>query len=279
MTPEDILKEQNIDYTLKGKSLIISCLSPTHEDEHPSMLVDKVTGLAHCFSCGKNINIFNKFNKIVNNFTVRQQRVLSIINNLYSIKLTLPKDATDIQSEFRGISVKTFKHFNIFTSASAFEGRIVLPVTNFKHDIVAFVGRYQHSKLDPKYMINPPNKPLPLFPPAIDINSNSMILVEGMFDLLNLYDKGVTNVVTSFGLLKPNKKDKFNNQLFEKFMPYKIAGINKLYIMYDGDRYGRAAAKELEEALSEFMSVSIIKMKDGKDPGDYTQKEIDGEVK
>lgn len=275
MTPEDILKEQNIQYTTRGKSHIISCLSPKHDDEHPSMFVDKTTGLAHCFSCGKTLNIFNKFNKIVNSLTVKQQRILSMINALHVTKLDMPKDATDIKKPFREVGIETFKHFNVFTSYSRFEGRIVLPITNFKNDIVAFVGRYQYSKLDPKYLVYPSGHSLPLFPPATSIKSSSMILVEGMFDLLNLYDKGIDNAVTSFGLIKPDKKDKFNNKLQERFMPYKIAGINTLYIMYDGDKRGRKAAHDLAEALEDFISVKYLAMEDGKDPGDLTKDEVD----
>lgn len=275
MTPEEILIEQGIAYHTKGKSHIISCLNPQHEDEHPSMHVDKTTGLAHCFSCGKNINIFNKFNKVVNTLTIKQQSILSIIANIGINKLDMPKDATDIILPFRDISVETFKHFNVFTSISHFNGRIVLPIKNFKNDIIAFIGRYQYSQLDPKYLVYPKEHKLPLFPSAVDIDSSSIILVEGMFDLLNLYDKGITNVVTSFGLIKPNRKDKFNNKLHERFMPYKMSGVNKIYIMYDNDKYGKKASDALEEALEDFISVSIIKLDNNKDPGDLTQEQVD----
>ena len=45
------LEEKGIDYTLSGKDAVIQCLNPEHDDNNPSMRVDKLTGMFHCFSC------------------------------------------------------------------------------------------------------------------------------------------------------------------------------------------------------------------------------------
>lgn len=273
MTPEEILKEQGIPFTEKGKDLIISCLNPEHEDNNPSMHVDKSVGVGHCFSCNATVNLYTRFNKILNTLNIKQQNILDMINDLGSIKLYPPADAQIFDEDFRGIKAETYNNFGIFKSEEH-EGRIVLPIYNFKHDIVAFIGRFQYSKLDPKYKVSPSGKSLPLFPPAVDINSDSIILVEGMFDLLNLYDKGITNVISSFGLVSPSKKDKYNIKLHERFMPYKIAGIAKLYIVYDGDSPGLKAAHKLANALEDFMMVEVVELPEGLDPGAMTQVQV-----
>lgn len=275
MTPEEILIEQEIPYTEKGKDLIISCLSPDHEDNNPSMHVDKTAGIGHCFSCGATISVFTRFNKILNTLTIKQQSILDMINDLGAIKLSPPEDANIFNEEFRGIKPETFNNFGVFKSEKDIhQGRVVLPIYNFKRDIVAFIGRYQYSKIDPRYKVSPAGKALPLFPPAIDIEGDTIIIVEGMFDMLNLYDKGLKNVITGFGLVTPSKKDKYNVGLHERFMPYKIAGIHQLYIVYDSDSPGIKAAYKLASALEDFMFVEVIILDEGKDPGSLNQKEV-----
>jgi len=274
MTPEEILKENNIDYIIRGKDLIISCLNPQHEDIHPSMHVNKETGISHCFSCKHTLNLFTRFNKVLNTLTLKQSSILEKIRKIKPEILNKPIDYQPFVEQYRNISAVTFKKFDVFTSEKDFEGRVVVPITNFKNNIVGFIGRYKHSKLDPKYFIQPAMVDLPLFPSAININSDTLIIVEGIFDLLYLYDNEIYNVITGFGLVAPNKKDKFNVKLHERFMPYKIAGIIKIIILYDGDKAGRKAADKLREGLEDFIFVDIINLPDDIDPNNMSSKQI-----
>ena len=57
----DILNNRQIKYKEAGRDYQISCLNPEHEDSNPSMRVDKVTGIYHCFSCGHKGNLFRLF--------------------------------------------------------------------------------------------------------------------------------------------------------------------------------------------------------------------------
>ena len=274
MDVKDILDEQNIDYKIKGHDYIIECLNPSHEDTNPSMRVDITTGIFNCFSCGSKGNLFTKFNKIVNMLNIRQTNILEKIKQLKIPNLALPEDADQFSHEFRGISIKTLQNFEAFTSEKDWEGRIVFPIKNYKNNIVAFIGRFTHSNLDPKYMVLPHGSMLPLYPPAVNINSNSIVLVEGIFDLLNLYDKGITNVVTGFGLVKSKKSNNVST-IHDRFAPYKIIGVNKIFILYDGDKPGKDAARFLERDLSDYISVEVLNLPDGVDPGSLTQKQVD----
>ena len=52
MNVEELLISKNIPYKRSGRDYIISCLNTEHKDKHPSLRVDKYTGVMHCFSCG-----------------------------------------------------------------------------------------------------------------------------------------------------------------------------------------------------------------------------------
>lgn len=275
MNVEDILKEQNITYIIKGHDYIIQCLNPNHEDTNPSMRVDKTTGLFNCFSCSARGNLFTRFNKIVNSLNIRQQSILERIDILFQPNIALPFDAQPFNHDFRDISEKTLKHFEAFTSNTPdWEGRIVFPIKDFKNKIQGFIGRYTHSKLDPKYIVLPHGRPLPIFPPANMLEPGTVVLVEGIFDLLNLYDKGITNVITGFGLIRPKKRNKNIIDIHERFATYKIMGITRIVIIYDGDKPGHDAAILLRDALSEYIAADIIELPDGKDPGSLNDNSV-----
>jgi DNA primase len=57
----DILNDRHIKYREAGKDYLVTCINPEHDDSNPSMRIDKVTGIFHCFSCGHKGNIFTKF--------------------------------------------------------------------------------------------------------------------------------------------------------------------------------------------------------------------------
>ena len=61
MIAEDLLREKGIHYELSGKDAKILCLNPEHDDTNPSLRVDRITGVMHCFSCGFKGNLFTHF--------------------------------------------------------------------------------------------------------------------------------------------------------------------------------------------------------------------------
>ena len=123
-------------------------------------------------------------------------------------------------------------------------------------------------------MILPHGRPLPLFPPANVLDSGTVILVEGIFDVLNLYDKGITNVITGFGLIKPKKRNKNYFEIHDRFAPYKIMGMTRLIIMYDSDKAGKDASYSLQRALEDYVTTEIFELPDGKDPGGLDENEV-----
>lgn len=276
MTPEEILKTNNIKYRYSGGDLVVHCFNPEHEDNNPSMRIDKLDGKFHCLSCGYSGSIYKYFNIYKNLLDLRVVNLKEKIQKLNRKNITKPLNAIVFEEDFRGISKDTFKNFEAFTlpNDKDFEGRLIFPIKDINDEIVCFQGRYLYSKLDPKYVNKPNNVSLPLFPQKPTIINNSIILVEGLFDMLNLYDKGLQNAVATFGVSLVSKSDKNNNNLKHRLSVFKMQGVNKIYIMFDGDKAGRKGASDIKDALKDSYLIDILELPDGSDPGSLSLEDV-----
>jgi len=90
----ELLQERNIPFTVKGQDAIISCLNPEHDDTNPSLRVDKVTGIMHCFSCGFKGNLFTHFGAPESPLEVKIHRIKDKIAKARSqtVGIQLPED-------------------------------------------------------------------------------------------------------------------------------------------------------------------------------------------
>lgn len=268
----DILKDRQIKYKEAGKDYQILCLNPEHDDSNPSMRVDKVTGVFHCFSCGHKGNIFSKYGAEPNQIEIEIARLQDKIRDITSSKsLVIPADAVAFNRDYRGLSAYTYVEAGAFTSnqEDEFKDRVMFPVYDIRGNIKVFIGRALHSDVESKYLFYPKHITPPLFPAHPEIYKNSLIVVEGIFDALNLMDKGCYNVISAFGthsLLKTYK---------DKLSHYKILGVNKFYIMFDGDDAGKSAAEKLDAVLnSNGFNAEIIELPKNMDPGDLTEQDV-----
>jgi DNA primase len=48
----DLIQKNGLQFQVSGRDYLIKCLNPEHPDTNPSFRVDRVSGIAHCFSCG-----------------------------------------------------------------------------------------------------------------------------------------------------------------------------------------------------------------------------------
>jgi DNA primase len=276
-TVDVLLKEQGIPFTVSGRDYLIKCLSPDHEDSSPSCRVDKLDGKTHCFSCGFKTNIYKYFGVLSGNqINIRIAKLKDKIRNLQinTNGLEFPDQMVPFTHSFRGISKETLKHFDAFyldtenKEMRGFEDRIIFPIRDITDKIVMFLGRHTLSNGNPKYLNYPPGVTIPLYP--VKIKHKSIVLVEGIFDMINCYDKGLTNTVCTFGTNTLQKDTR------AKLMPYKMQGTEKIYIMFDGDDAGREAAKKLKPLLEELeFEVENISLEDGQDPGELSQEYVD----
>lgn len=272
MNVVDLLNNRQIQFREAGKDYLIKCINPEHDDNNPSMRVDKVTGIFHCFSCGHKGNLFTQFGAVPNFVDVEIAKLQDKIRDLLTgTTLTMPSDAVPFCRDYRGISAHTFMQVHAFTSNAEdeFIGRLIFPLYDIRGNIKVFVGRDLHSELKSKYLFYPEHTKPPLFPAHPEIWKNTLIIVEGPFDVLNLMDKGCYNVICAFGTNTLVKTFK------ERLAHFEILGVNKFYIMFDGDKAGMEASEKLKEAMIKGgMNADNIILPEGRDPGDLTEEEI-----
>jgi DNA primase len=267
MEVQELLEDREISFAQKGNDFVVRCLNSEHADRHPSMRIDKISGIFNCFSCGFKGNIFNYFGEKPDQRQLQRELLKKKIKlkRAETIGLTMPKNSIPYIGNWRDINPKTYKKFKAFQNHSKeFIGRIVFPITNYSGDIAAFNGRHTTGGT-PKYMITPHGAKLPLFPVVKPIKG-SIILVEGIFDMLNLHDKGLPNAVCCFGT---------NNVTEEKLSILKMQGVNTVNVFFDGDEPGQRAAKNVK-AIGKRIDMFVINiyLKDT-DPGELTDVQVD----
>lgn len=269
----ELLQKNGLAYNVSGRDYLIKCLNPEHEDSNPSFRVDKVSGVAHCFSCGFKTNIFKFFGVFTNPVPIKIAALKEKLNELKTagVGLDLPNGHTPYTRSFRGISAATLKDFGAFytNAVEKLVDRIIFPIKDITGKTVVFVGRHTLSNGNPRYVNYPSGVKIPLFPAHLPSGYSSMVLVEGIFDMLNLYDNGLENVVCAFGT------NTLQNDTKQKLLPFKAQGITHVYLLFDGDEAGSKAAKLLKPIIeAEGFVVEIINLPEGSDPGDLSAEDI-----
>ena len=240
MRVDELLQEKRIDFKVSGQDFVVKCLNPDHEDSNPSMRIDSITGIFNCFSCGFKGNLFKHFGAAANFLEIKRQKLKTSIEEKRSasVGFDFPKGFQPYKGNWRGIQPETYKHFDAFMHHdSQFNGRIVFPIRDITGKVVAFNGRHMTMTEIPKYLIYPPQAKLPLYPSNVKPIKGKVILVEGIFDMVNLWDKGLTNAICCFGT---------KNIDIEKLSILKMQNISGVDIMFDGDDAGQNAAEDLK---------------------------------
>lgn len=272
---EELLQKKGIPFSNSGKDILIHCLNPEHDDKNPSLRVDKISGVCHCYSCGFKTNIFKYFGILTVGTNVKvaklKEKLKELRTDLFGIEP--PKGLVDYAKSFRGISINTLRKFGAcYTDlVPELQDRIIFPIKDLRQKNIVYVCRHTLSNANPRYINYPSGVKMPLYPAIpVSIDPSYLVLVEGLFDLLNLYDKGLTNVACCFGT------NSIKGSIEEKLIPYKAAGLQKIFIMFDGDDPGRNSAEELKVILQKLdYTVEILPLEEGMDPGDLTVDDVE----
>lgn len=268
MNVQELLFSKDIPFIPKGADFVVACLNPEHNDRSPSMRVDQVTGIFNCFSCEYKGNVFTHFGEKPNVMQQRREFLKRKIQEKRqeSIGLEFPQDAVPYAGNWRDIKPETYKKFEAFQhSGKDYISRINFPVRDRTGRIVAFQGRHTSMGI-PKYLNTPPGAKMPLFPIAKP-HRGSILLVEGMFDMLNLHDKGVTNAVCCFGV---------KNVTEERLSVLAMQGVDNIDIFLDNDEAGQAASERIK-VMCEKVDLTSRNIKFGskeQDAGALTQTQV-----
>ena len=269
MNVEDLLLSKNIQYIPKGKDFVVRCLNPEHEDRNPSMRIDQITGVFNCFSCEYKGNLFTHFGQKADKMEQKRQILKKKIQEkrLEGVGLSMPENYAPFSGSWRNIRPETYRDFSAFIHPGKdFAGRICFPIKDRSERIVAFQSRTM-SDQTPKYLFSPPGSKLPLYP-VVNSLQNSVILVEGIFDVLNLHDKGLTNALCCFGVKNVN---------VEKLQVLSVQGVERVDIFLDNDDAGQKGAATIKE-LCEEVGLETRNIAFGNshiDAGSLTQTQVD----
>ena len=147
-----------------------------------------------------------------------------------------------------------------------FRGRLIFPISNLTGDIIAFGGRAAGDE-KPKYL-NSPESPVytkgknlyGLFQAKDEIRQKGfVILVEGYFDVLSLWNAGFHNVVAALGTALTRE----HLDLLRRF-------TNTIVAIFDPDEAGRSALeRSLTLFLEEKFHARAVIVPDNLDPDDY----------
>ena len=267
MNVEELLQSKSVPFMPKGKDFVVSCLNPEHDDNNPSMRIDQITGIFHCFSCGFKGNVFVHFGEKASFLHLRRELVKKKIREkrAESVGLPFPRSALPYVGNWRNIKPETYRKFEAFQEHEAFVGLIVFPIRDISGRIVAFNALHMTGG-KPKYLISPPGARMPLFPAKIDPIQASVILVEGIYDMINLHDKGLTNAVCCFGTRNINE---------EKLSILRLQGIEEAIVFFDGDEAGQTAAAKVQEMCENVdlltRNINVVDI----DPGALTENQVE----
>lgn len=273
---ENLLSQQGIDYKSEGDRLKVRCLNPEHEDVHPSMTID-VKGNGKCWSCGHYVNVFRLFG-VVRSDTLAPyiKKVETKVNNLLQqfVEIPLPEDYEPVTFSYRNFTSQFLRQWGAFTShQEPWEDRIVFPITNLAGNRIALLGRYIHSNAEPRYMIRPSKKELPIFPTVA--TDSTIILVEGFMDMLRLRSAGMTNVHSVFGTFGSGSSFREKQHVTDRLASFKEQGVSRIIICYDGDGPGNTAAKSLQNHIETQYDVEIAELPEGRDPDSFKGAELE----
>jgi DNA primase len=169
----------------------------------------------------------------------------------------------------RGISAETAEQFGVgfFSGKGSMSGRVVIPIHNERGELVAYSGRAIDGS-EPKYKLPAGfHKSLELYNLHRAVEDNEprvVVVVEGFFDCLKVYEAGYPSVALMGSTLSKQQEEQL------------VRNFRAAMVMMDGDAAGKTAAGEIVGRLAGRMFVRVIELAEGKQPDSMTKEELKG---
>lgn len=174
----------------------------------------------------------------------------------------------------RGLNQETIEFFDIgFCSKGLMKDRIAIPIHNETGELVAYTGRWINEEPpegEGKYKI-PPNfhKSLVVFNlhrAGKLAKEKDLILVEGFFGCIKVWQVGFKNVVALMGSSLSEEQ--------EKLIVDAVGSQGKVVLMFDGDKAGQECKDDVLARLVTQVYVKVINLPEGKQPDNLSNEEI-----
>lgn len=183
------------------------------------------------------------------------------------LSFTLEVDRRHPYLARRGIEPVTADHFGVgyFRGRGLMSGRIVIPIRDDAGHLVAYCGRAVDQD-EPRYRFPAgfqKSQVLFHYDRAQAIGADEVIVVEGFFDCMRVFQAGFPSVVALMGArLSPPQKDLLT------------ARFSKAILLLDGDATGRAATRHIADALAGACAVTELQLPPGVQPDQMSANEI-----
>ncbi len=153
-----------------------------------------------------------------------------------------------------------------------FRDRLILPIFNERGECVGFGGRALSPELEPKYLNSSESQ---IFKKSEILyglfwskdyirREGEVFLVEGYFDFISLWEKGLKNIVATCGTALTERH-------LQKLKPW----VEKFYLFYDSDSAGlKASLRALSLLVRLGYLPKVIVLPEGEDPDSYAQKAL-----
>ena len=158
----------------------------------------------------------------------------------------------------RGLTTETIAHFGVgfCTGKGIMAGRIAIPIHNEQGELVAYAGRWpgEPPEGEGKYKLPAGfHKSLVVYNlhRARDFAKDSgLIVVEGFFDCMRLYQAGIPNVVALMGSSLSDEQ--------ETLLVAAVGPQGKVALMFDEDEAGWKGREEALSRLSSRVHVKVV---------------------
>lgn len=175
----------------------------------------------------------------------------------------------------RGLNQETIEYFGAgFCTKGLMKDRIAIPVQNETGELVAYIGRWAGNGDPPegegKYKI-PPNfhKSLVVFNlhRARELaKEKGLILVEGFFGCMKVWQAGFKNVVALMGSSLSEEQ--------EILIADAVGSQGKVVLMFDGDKAGHECKDDVLSRLITKVYVKVVNLPEGSQPDNLSNEEI-----
>ena len=174
----------------------------------------------------------------------------------------------------RGLTLETMVDFGVgFCAKGMMAGRIAIPIHNPEGGVVAYAGRWPGEPAEdtPKYKLPQGfRKSLELFNSDRAFKEpveKPLIIVEGFFDCMNLYQHGCRKVVALMGSTLSTAQ--------EVLIKKHTHRTSQIIVLLDEDEAGRAGREDIAVRLSKFAFVKVHAFeKEGQQPDQLNAEEV-----
>lgn len=183
-------------------------------------------------------------------------------------------DAEHPYLQERGLSEETIAEFGLgCCNNGSMSGRIVIPIHNVEGKLVAYAGRWPGEPPEdtPKYKFPAGfRKSMEVFNLHRALQADTampLVIVEGFFDCIHLWQSGIERVVALMGSQLAQSQ--------EELIATHLQPNDRIIVMFDEDEAGRAGREHALQRLATRAFVKVYRFpEEGQQPTDLSAEEI-----